>query len=203
MQGDTFRELGGELLGLPSGTLILGGDTILWPCRLVGRVQNNVTNRFRQQELRDLAEGRARVKALEGQRRLYDVGDKASKLIAWLERRDKGRNWVVSVRNAEGQECKTSGDITEAFVDYYERLYESRVGYSREERAELLEDMSLRTLTMEDQTELEEELSEEVTYLDRANWRPTNQKGVDKGNPEQSEKRIIRGETVAFGEKGC
>ncbi|KAJ1168202.1 hypothetical protein NDU88_000151 [Pleurodeles waltl] len=51
--------------------------------------------------------------------------------------------------------------IAEAFAEYYERLYESRVEFSAVECADLLKDVSLRTLTPEDRDELEEELSEE------------------------------------------
>ncbi|KAJ1160426.1 hypothetical protein NDU88_000928 [Pleurodeles waltl] len=43
----------------------------------------------KQTELRELAEDDAREYALATQRRLYDTGDKASKLLAWLDRRDK------------------------------------------------------------------------------------------------------------------
>ncbi|KAJ1176807.1 hypothetical protein NDU88_002074 [Pleurodeles waltl] len=115
--------------------------------------------RLRQQELRGSADGRMRAHGLATQRRLYDVGDKANKLIVWLERRDRGRIWVVTLRDAVGQECRTSGDITEAFAEYYKWLYESRVEYTGVECADLLEDVSVRTLTLEDHDGLEEELS--------------------------------------------
>ncbi|KAJ1082262.1 hypothetical protein NDU88_002430 [Pleurodeles waltl] len=127
-----------------------------WPCP-----EQCHQLRLRQQELRNLADGRAMAHVLAVQQRRYDMGDKANKLTVWFERRDRGRNWVVTVRDAEGQECKTSGDITEAFADYYEWLYESRVEYTRVECAELLGDFSLCTLTAEDCNELAEELSEE------------------------------------------
>ncbi|KAJ1148710.1 hypothetical protein NDU88_001538 [Pleurodeles waltl] len=117
--------------------------------------------RLRQQELRDLADGRARVHALATQRRLYDVGDKANKLMPWLKSRDRGRNWVVTVRDAARQACRTGGDIAEASAEYYEWLYESRVEFIGVECADLLENVSLQTLTPEDRDALEEEPSDE------------------------------------------
>ncbi|KAJ1085461.1 hypothetical protein NDU88_005593, partial [Pleurodeles waltl] len=119
--------------------------------------------RLRQQELRDLADGRARAHALATQRRHYGVGDKANKLIACLVMRDKGRNWVGTVRDVVGKACSSSGDIAEAFAQYYERLHESKVKFSGVECADLLKDVYLRTLTPEDRDALEEGLSKEET----------------------------------------
>ncbi|KAJ1129438.1 hypothetical protein NDU88_007808 [Pleurodeles waltl] len=123
--------------------------------------------RLRQQELRDLAGSRARAHALATQRHLYDVGDKANKLIVWLERRDRGRTWQVIVPEAAGQAYKTVGDIAEAFAEDYEQVYKSRVEFTRVECAELLEDVSLWTLAPEDCNALEEELSEEEVGQER------------------------------------
>ncbi|KAJ1172242.1 hypothetical protein NDU88_004090 [Pleurodeles waltl] len=94
--------------------------------------------RLCQQELRDLADGRTRVHVLATQGRLYDIGYKANKLIAWLGRRDRVRNGVVTVRDAARKECRTSGDIAEAFAEYYKRLYESRVEFTGDEMRRLL-----------------------------------------------------------------
>lgn len=44
---------------------------------------------LRQQELRALAEGEARAYAVAMQHQLYEVCDKASSLLAWLEKRDR------------------------------------------------------------------------------------------------------------------
>ncbi|KAJ1165628.1 hypothetical protein NDU88_006047 [Pleurodeles waltl] len=117
--------------------------------------------RLRQQERRDLADNKARAYALATQRCLYDVGDKANKLTAWLAGRDRGRNWVVAVRDETGKTCMTSGDIAKAFAEYYERLYESRAKLLGVDCADLLKDVSLQALSMEDRGELKEELSEE------------------------------------------
>ncbi|KAJ1123629.1 hypothetical protein NDU88_002097 [Pleurodeles waltl] len=46
--------------------------------------------RLRQQELMDLVYNKAKAYALTTQCHLYDVGDKANKLIAWLARRHRG-----------------------------------------------------------------------------------------------------------------
>ncbi|KAJ1190580.1 hypothetical protein NDU88_007318 [Pleurodeles waltl] len=138
MQGDTFRELGGELLGLPRGFLILGGD--------MKDVMDVQGDRF------------LGPRVAVGESTLWKFVE-ALGLVYLM-----GRNWVVTVQDAKGQECRTSVDIAEAFADYYERLYESMVEYSGRECVELLEDVSLPTLTTEARDELEEE--EEATYVD-------------------------------------
>ncbi|KAJ1113260.1 hypothetical protein NDU88_001514 [Pleurodeles waltl] len=81
--------------------------------------------RLKQQELRDRAENAARKYTLAVQRRLYDVVDKAGKLIVWLERRDMGRNWVGELRGTEGKSLTTGPGIAEAFASYYEQIHAS------------------------------------------------------------------------------
>lgn len=49
---------------------------------------------LKQKELRDLAGNCARKHALATQRKLNEVGDKGSKMLAWLKWKDLGRNWV-------------------------------------------------------------------------------------------------------------
>ncbi|KAJ1113895.1 hypothetical protein NDU88_002135 [Pleurodeles waltl] len=98
---------------------------------------------LRQQELRDLAENKARLCALATQRRLYVVGDKANKLIAWLERRDRGRNWFITQRRRGG--THTTGEaIADAFATYYEQLYKYLSIHIEEECVDLLRDISSR-----------------------------------------------------------
>ncbi|KAJ1164164.1 hypothetical protein NDU88_004609 [Pleurodeles waltl] len=74
-------------------------------------------------DLRALAERQARAFALASQCRLYDVGDKAGRLLAWLDKLDQERSWVRTMRNKEGTDCGSSESIVEAFAAYYEEVY--------------------------------------------------------------------------------
>lgn len=52
------------------------------------------------------------------------MGDKANKLIAWLEKRDKSRTWVSEIRTEEGVQGSTGAELTEVFARYYENIYQ-------------------------------------------------------------------------------
>ncbi|KAJ1187516.1 hypothetical protein NDU88_004291 [Pleurodeles waltl] len=52
---------------------------------------------MKQHKLREWAKIKACAHALASQRRLHDIGDKATTLLAWLERQDEGRNWVLEI----------------------------------------------------------------------------------------------------------
>lgn len=51
------------------------------------------------------------------------MGDKANKMLAWLEKRDRERNWVLEIHSKEGGIYNTGTHIAEAFANYYETLY--------------------------------------------------------------------------------
>ncbi|KAJ1128447.1 hypothetical protein NDU88_006825 [Pleurodeles waltl] len=74
--------------------------------------------RLRQSELIALAENQARQYAIAVQRRLYYVGDKAGKLLAWLAWRDRERTWVLRVENSDRVTQTTGVAIAETFADY-------------------------------------------------------------------------------------
>ncbi|KAJ1101902.1 hypothetical protein NDU88_006965 [Pleurodeles waltl] len=103
-------------------------------------------HRFRRQELRDLTENKAGAHVLATQLRLYDIGDLTTRLIACLERRDRGRTWVMELRDSEGAIHNTG----EAFATYYEHRFSSTTIRSGADRADLLKDVSLWVLYRED-----------------------------------------------------
>ncbi|KAJ1135987.1 hypothetical protein NDU88_002414 [Pleurodeles waltl] len=75
--------------------------------------------KLRKQELRSLVKSHTRKYETAVHHRLYEVVDKAGKLLAWLERRDRECTWVLKVKNA-GHVLQTSAaDIAETFADYY------------------------------------------------------------------------------------
>ncbi|KAJ1188315.1 hypothetical protein NDU88_005076 [Pleurodeles waltl] len=117
--------------------------------------------RLRQQQLRDLVGNKARAYVLVIQGHLYNVGDKANKLVAWLTGRDRGKDWVGTIRDKTGETHTTSEDIAKTFAQYYERLDESRATFLDKDCTDLLRDVTLQVLSSEDQGELEEDLSEE------------------------------------------
>ncbi|KAJ1203978.1 hypothetical protein NDU88_007759 [Pleurodeles waltl] len=121
--------------------------------------------RLRQSELRALAGTQARQHAIAVQCRLYDVGDKAGKLLSWLERRDRERTWVLSVENSERATQTTGVAIAETFADYYENLYTSRTEMSAEDCKDFLRDIQLPELKKDDRDKLEAVMTEEEVTL--------------------------------------
>ncbi|KAJ1103865.1 hypothetical protein NDU88_001286 [Pleurodeles waltl] len=111
--------------------------------------------------LRALAEQHARAHALVTWRRLYDVGDKADKLLAWLDGWDRERSWVRQVKSGDGTKCGTNELIAEAFAVYYEEVCASMTLMTEEDCADLFRDIPHPELSVEKRNELDAELTEE------------------------------------------
>ncbi|KAJ1186077.1 hypothetical protein NDU88_002862 [Pleurodeles waltl] len=85
----------------------LGLELVVFEAR--GQAEGGVEEglRIKRYELRALAEQHARASVMASQRQLYDVGDKANKLMAWLDKGDRERSWVREVQNKEGAVCQS------------------------------------------------------------------------------------------------
>ncbi|KAJ1104305.1 hypothetical protein NDU88_001717 [Pleurodeles waltl] len=81
--------------------------------------------RLKRYELRALAERHARAYALASHHQLYDVGDKAKRLLAWLDKCNQECSWVRVILTKEEATCESSESIAEAFAAYYEEVYAS------------------------------------------------------------------------------
>ncbi|KAJ1089328.1 hypothetical protein NDU88_002479 [Pleurodeles waltl] len=95
------------------------------------------------------------------QRYLYDVGDKAYKLFAWLDRRVKDRRGVWEIRGERVETRRPSVEIAEAFALYYEHLYASIVPMTDEDCDDFLKDIVVETLFDDDRSSLKDDLSVE------------------------------------------
>ncbi|KAJ1098591.1 hypothetical protein NDU88_003699 [Pleurodeles waltl] len=89
--------------------------------------------RLKRYERRALAEQHAWAYALATQRRLYEVGDKANKRLAWLDKRDREQSWVREVQSKDGALCGSKKPIVEDFATYYEEVYTSVTRMSEED----------------------------------------------------------------------
>ncbi|KAJ1202179.1 hypothetical protein NDU88_005980 [Pleurodeles waltl] len=94
-------------------------------------------------------------------RRLYDVGDKAGRLLAWLDKRDQERSWVRTIRNKEGTDCESSESKVEVFAVYYEDVYTSASWMTEEDCTDLLRDIKLPSLSESERQDLEADLMED------------------------------------------
>ncbi|KAJ1094107.1 hypothetical protein NDU88_007191 [Pleurodeles waltl] len=56
----------------------------------------------------------------------YYVGDKAGRILAWLEKRDQAQSWVLRLTTDSGEVKKGVEDIAAGFATYYSELYKAR-----------------------------------------------------------------------------
>ncbi|KAJ1132487.1 hypothetical protein NDU88_010796 [Pleurodeles waltl] len=108
-----------------------------------------------------MAENQVRKHALATECRLYDVEEKANKLLAWLERIERERSWVLIVHWKDGILQTMSAAIAGTFATYYEGLYASHTSMSGPKCADFLNDVPLQQLTEEEREGLEANLTEE------------------------------------------
>ncbi|KAJ1115121.1 hypothetical protein NDU88_003347 [Pleurodeles waltl] len=77
-------------------------------------------------EYRDLAQEKAKQQMMASLHPLYETGDKAGKVLAWLGRREQESQWVHSLVDPVGNRCKTDAQIVHIFARYYKQLYAAR-----------------------------------------------------------------------------
>ncbi|KAJ1153896.1 hypothetical protein NDU88_006654 [Pleurodeles waltl] len=111
--------------------------------------------------LEAVAENLVQKYALATQHRLYDFGEKASRLLAWLQRVDRECSWVRGITSREGVLQTSSAGIANTFVTYYEDLYAFETRMTWEDCTDFLKDVPLQQLSGEETEVLEVELTEE------------------------------------------
>ncbi|KAJ1211392.1 hypothetical protein NDU88_006752 [Pleurodeles waltl] len=92
---------------------------------------------LKQQELRDLEDDTMQR-------------TKQNRLLAWLEKRDQGRIWMMEIRDEAGGRCTTGDDIAEAFATYYEHVYSAKTDQPYENCMELLGGLLMTELRADD-----------------------------------------------------
>ncbi|KAJ1140359.1 hypothetical protein NDU88_006714 [Pleurodeles waltl] len=120
--------------------------------------------RLRQMELISLAENHTRQYSI-AVRRLYEVGNKAGKLLAWLEQKDRECVWVLRVENSELDMQTTGAALAETFADYYKSLYASMTDMSTADFRDFPRDIQLQELQKDNADTLEGEMMEEEVTL--------------------------------------
>lgn len=111
-------------------------------------------------ELSDLARDAAKTYHRATLSKLYDVGDKAGKLLAWLDKRSQAQRLVVEFTTDSGSHLTDPQDIADEFGRYYQQLYASSTPHTEEEAASLLSGIPLPTLTADEYTDLEADITE-------------------------------------------
>lgn len=93
--------------------------------------------------------------------RIFESGDKNSKLLANLVADSKMQTVVSEIRGSDGQVISTPEQILNEFRSFYEKLYEAVPGWSEDQRREFLHSLHLPTLWQEDLEFLDKDFTTE------------------------------------------
>ena len=110
-------------------------------------------------EYYDLAFAKVKQQIQATLHKLYDTGDKACKLLAWLGRKEVENRWVHKLVDREGNVSQTNEQISAAFAEYYADFYKARSLKDPHHIAQYLHHIQLPRLTAEDALGLEEDIT--------------------------------------------
>lgn len=116
---------------------------------------------LKQDEYRALYSDRARAIGRDTQSRLYDQGDKAGKLIAWLDKKEQASRLVPELCAGDGSIITDPQAIVDRFAEYYREVYQSKSQYTELDSESLLQDIRLPSLTEAHRDALETEITNE------------------------------------------
>ena len=114
-------------------------------------------------EYHDLVTGQVKQQFLTTHHRLYETGDKAGKMLAWLSKREVQGRWVGRIVDTDGRVNRTDQHISSAFAAYYAEFYKARPLQTTHDIKNYLAQIQLPSLTRVEREGLEAEISlEEV-----------------------------------------
>lgn len=112
-------------------------------------------------EYKALATERAKSWGKERDGRVYELGDKAGKLLAWLDKRE-GASWLVpELKTYSGEKVRNPALITGVFVTHFSAVYTSHSPLGREDSVDLLTDIGLPSLSEDDQSYFDSEMTKD------------------------------------------
>lgn len=95
------------------------------------------------------------------QHKIYEAGDKAGKLLAWLGKAERATKWVATIKITPHREITDPLQITEAFAEHFSQLYHSTMTDTITECLHFLQDIKLPLLNSDVRAELESSLTAE------------------------------------------
>lgn len=106
-------------------------------------------------EYKALVTDAAKQLARQREGRLYDQGDKAGKLIAWLDKKRATQRVVSELRTESGTLLTELQEIASEFAAHYRRVYTTGSMLPEEDSRTLLADIKMPTLSEQDKESLE------------------------------------------------
>ncbi|XP_078542147.1 IgGFc-binding protein-like [Lissotriton helveticus] len=93
------------------------------------------------------------------------MGDKAGKLLAWLDRRDRRDRWIAQLTVEGDVPIRDPGAIVQALATHYETVYASASTISEDEAYTYIKDLKMPVLTEEETRALDVDLTTEEIRL--------------------------------------
>lgn len=118
-----------------------------------------------QQEYRAYTWEEAKLKYTHTQHKIYELGDKAGKLLAWLDTRERSTRWVAQLRLDSGELTTDPQLITEVLAKHYEKIYTNTSTDTIEDNLAFMKDIRMPKLTADDIEALETDLTTEELIL--------------------------------------
>ncbi|KAJ1160381.1 hypothetical protein NDU88_000883 [Pleurodeles waltl] len=94
-------------------------------------------------------------------KRLYEAGNKASKLLAWLTKKERSDSHIKEIRTAKGKLLRDSEEIMEKMAAQMEDFYKSHITILKTEIDSFLHDWPMKRLSAQHTADLEEEITKE------------------------------------------
>lgn len=115
--------------------------------------------KIKTKEYSELATEAARTHYRATRCKVYDVGDKGGKLLAWLDKKSQVQRGVTELEERPAIRLTDPQDIADAFGRHYKALYKTITPHTEEEALSLMRGIPLLSLTQEEANDLEAELT--------------------------------------------
>lgn len=112
-------------------------------------------------------------------RRIFEFGDKNSRLLAYLEKPDYAPTCITSIYDQNGVEVSDSEGMLRAFTHFYKELYKSCVPPGDSTLKNDMDDIDLPRFTSEDCITLDADITVEEVEGDISSFAPRKSPGLD------------------------
>ncbi|KAJ1128801.1 hypothetical protein NDU88_007176 [Pleurodeles waltl] len=102
-----------------------------------------------------------RQQYLLSSKRLYEAGNKAGKLLAWLGKKERSDSHIREIWTAKGKLIRESEEIMEEMAAQMEDFYKSHITIAKIEIDSFLSDCHVTRLSPQQTADLEDEIAEE------------------------------------------
>lgn len=106
----------------------------------------------------------AQMRYQSTQHKIYESGDKAGKLLAWLDKKNRATRWITQLITGKGSRVSHPQEIVEELADYFETIYSPTHTHTVQDELQFIRDIKLTRLSPQAADELDADLTvDEIT----------------------------------------